>query len=464
MSLRRCVGPIAAIALLLPLLAVGGASVFVVDGRGDDWSAFDIMGISTRPPSTANASVDLTSLSVADNSSHWFFRLGYEWLRPLENASLALYLFGPDDSSPAGQDPLGNDVFFPAGASLAYAIYIELAPSFPSGSKVVFYDGLVWKNRTFPELGVAAARNDSAAFVELAVPRASLTALEAGSAAAAALVPSGPTTFTVADAVPDDTAPIQGRIGGRVPFFDYALNPPVEFTALGISDPYATGGDTVAIFVELTNAGMKNVSGLSAHVLIDGTALGSGESLLLLFGGTTVLSFNWTAIAGSHNVTAVSFPGGAFRSIRLEIGAAGADLSIREANARPPSPALNEPFSVEVRVANDGNAPSAGLTLLLKDGTLVLSSIPLPAITPGNTTVVSLPARLSRPGLFLLRVEIDGTSSMNSTAQVPVDVREPSPPFGIPGPVVLAVGVAAAGLAAWALTPRLRRGRAPPPE
>jgi hypothetical protein len=458
---RCALALLACASLLLP----PGESAYLVDGLADDWSAGDVVGVSTHPPSLANATVDLTSLSAADNATHWFFRLDFRWISPGANASLALYLFGPESGAGAQQDPSGNLVALPPGAPLSYALYIELVPSFPTGSHVSFFDGSLWKNRTFAELGVSAARNDSAGFVELAASRAGFAFLEAGSAAAAVLAPSGPSPsapLTVADSVPDNPAPPAGTISQRVAFYDYTLQPPIAFTALGIADPAGVEGQNTTVFVELTNTGPKTASGITGRVTIDGNVLGSTSGLTLLGGGTAVLSYPWPLTAGTHNVTAHSFPGGAGRSLLLTVPAAGANLAILGASANPANPEPDRPFTVEVRVRNNGNAAARGAQLLLKDGTLVLSSAPVPSIEPGATAVVSLPARLSRSGNALLRVEIDGVNLANGSTVLSVLVSPPNPPLGIPALAWLVIGVAACAAAAWVITPRVKRARKPP--
>jgi hypothetical protein len=460
----RAAGAIAAFAcaaLVLPC----AQGAYLVDGLADDWAEADIVGLSTHAPSSPNASVDLTSLSASENATHWFFRLDFDWLLPGENASLALYLFGPSSGAPAQLDPSGNLVSLPSGAALSYAVYIDLVPSFPTGSHVSFFDGSLWKNRTFAELGVTAARNDSAGFVELAASREGFAFLHAGFAAAAVLVPSSPSPsapLTVVDSIPDNPAPPAGTIAGRVAFYDYTLEPPIVFTALGIADPAAVEGQNTTVFVELTNTGPKTATAITGRLSIDGRTLGSTSGLTLLGGGTAVLSYPWPVTAGTHNVTAQSFPGGALRSLVLTIPAAAAVLAILDAALKPATPAPDQPFTVEVRLRNDGNAPSALAELLLKDGTLVLSSAPVPPIAPGATATVSIPARISLPGTAHLRIEIDGVNSANGTTQLTVLIQTPSPPFGIPAVAWLAIGVAACAAAAWVITPRLKRARGPP--
>ncbi len=457
-----CAAAFALFALQAPF---SQADPHLIDGHDLDWGPEDVIAKGARVPTEPDVAVDLTGLSASDNATSWFFRLSFLRLQPNANASLALYLFGPEDGRASPQEPLGFAVALPTGAPLHYVLYIELDPAFPVGSKVVFHDGVAWKNRTFAELGVAAARNDSAGFVELSAARDSFTFLEAGFAAAAVLSPAGAALRHLVDGVPDTATAPPGTLPGRARFFDYAFRPPVAFTALGLSDPYASEGDNLTIFVELTNQGPRNLSDLSAQVSIDGTALAAADGLALLGdGGTAVVSFEWQALAGLHNVTARSFPGGATRSLQLSVQAASPQLAVAQITVRPASPAPGETFAVEVEVRNTGTAPSTGGSLLLKDGTLVLDSQALPEVQPGGAARVTLQARIARSGSVSLRVEIDGAHGANATRTADIRVESPSPPFGLSPPVLVALGLAGVALAAWYLTPRLarlRRGRQP---
>lgn len=465
--------------LLRALLAIGiavavGAPAWpasgdiAVDGRASDWATADLIGTSLNAPSDASASIDLTALHAADNATSWFFRLSFDWVHPGVNASLALYLFPPADGDVDATDPSGAVVSFPNGSGLAYAIYLEVTPAFPTGSRVTFFDGITWKNRTFAELGVAAALNVSGGFLELSLARASFASLRAGRAAAVELLPAaggGPGPKELVDSIPDAPAPVGGRLSALVPFFDYALEPPVEFSALGLSDPFAADGDRVVVFVELTNLGPKNISSLSAQVLVDGAVVGSQSGLQLLPLGTAVLDFEWTVTGGSHNVTAISFPGGASRTLTMQARPPGAQLTIVSAVPSTSTPVAGAQFSIEVEVHNGGAGASGSVRVLLKDGTQVIGSQTVSSISANGTTKVSVSARATKAGLLPLRVEIDGITSPNSTTVVPLTVSAGDTPFGLLGPLVLVVGVAACAVGAWALAPRLQRRRErPPPE
>ena len=465
---------LAAFAAALPLATLLGlgtspaaADRYVIDGSDLDWGPEDLIAEGTRAPTEPNVSIDLTGLSAADNLTSWFFRLSFLTLAPGANASFALYLFGPDDGSPAPPEPMGFAVGLPPGAPLRYVLYLELDPSFPAGSKVVFHDGIAWKNRTLFELGVSAARNESAGFVELSAARDSFTFLEAGSAAAAVLAPAGAAARHMVDGLPEAAGTPPGTLGGRARFFDYSFRPPIAFTALGLSDPFARAGDNVTIFVELTNEGPRNVSGLSAQVFIDGSPLTAADGLTLLGGGgTAVVSFEWQAVAGLHNVTARSFPGGAARSLQLVVEAAAPELTVGAVTVRPATPAPGEAFAVDVQVQNTGTAPSTGGSLLLKDGTLVLDSEALPDLAAGGAAQVTFQARIARSGPVSLRVEIDGANGANATRTTEITLASPQPPFGLSTPVLVALGLAGVAAAAWFLTPRLsalRRGKGPEP-
>lgn len=449
--------------LVTALALVGSAAPLVeagphlVDGLGADWSVEELIAGGVRPPTESNVTIDLTTMSAADNGTSWFFRLSFLWQKPGENASMALYLFGPDDGAGGQAEPLGYGVLLPSGATLHYVLYIELDSAFPTSSKAVFNDGVAWKNRTFAELGVSAARNDSAGFVELSAARDSFTFLEAGSAAAAVLSPPGGAARHMVDGLPESAAAPPGTLASRARFFDYTFQPPVAFSAIGLSDPLARNGDNVTIFVELTNQGPRNLSGLSAQVSIDGVALAAQDGLTLLGGGTAVVSFAWQAAGGEHNVTARSFPGGATRSLHLALPSASADLVLLKVTVEPPTPAPGQAFSVAVDVENTGTAPSQGGRLLLKDGTLVLASSPIPPVEAGGSARVSLQARIARSGPVTLRVEIDGANGANSTQTTEILVQAPSPPFGLSPPVLIGLALGAVAAAAWTLTPRLAR-------
>ena len=463
---------LAVTALIMTALAAGSgtsAADIRVDGLANDWDAFDLIGTSSADPSDLNATADLKALYAADNTTDWFFLITLGWRGAPANASLALYLFGPDGNAPASQDPAGNLVWFPAGNALAYAIYFELTPTFPIGSHVAFFDGSAWKNRTFVELGVFAVLNESTGTLELSGSRGSFAFLHPGRAAAVELMPAAggaPGPKSLVDAIPDDTAPSGGHLAALVPFFDYSAEPPVDLTALGLSNPYASQGEQVQVFVELTNTGPKNITGLSAQVLVDGVVAGARGGLFLLHGGTAVVEFNWTVVSGSHNVTAVSFPGGASRSITLTVRPAGPQLRVVDAKASPSAPTAGVTFAVEVSVHNDGQVASAPSRVLLKDGTQVIASASLGAVAANGSTVVRLEAQIARTGAVPLRVEIDGESSANASANLALSVSPPSSTFGIPGPVILVGGAAGCAAAAWVLAPRLqrRRERPPPPE
>jgi hypothetical protein len=444
------VGPAAALA--------AQAGVHTVDGAGDDWQGEDVVGVSVYPASAA-AAYDLESVSAADNASRWFFRVSYS-LRVNDNATVALYLFGPPGGEPSTPEPRGHPFTLPAGAPLLYALYLELTPAFPAGSSLVFFDGVSWKNRTLGELGIAAARNDTDGFVELSAPRESLIFLRAGSLAAALVDPA---SGALQDSVPDTEPPPVSFIPGSVRFFDYSKEPPIVFSALGFSDPSAVDGQAIQIFLELTNTGPKTAAGVSAQVSIDGTTFGAREDLTLLGGnGTAVLSFGWVAVAGPHNVTAKSFPGGAARTLTAVIPGAQGVLSINGTHVEPSAPAPGQPFSVRVTVYNAGNGPSAPSELLLKDGTRVIGHAPLASIAPGGTTEASLGATIQTEGVRLLRVEINGVNSLNASATVEVPVTASPGPFGIPALYLLILGVSGAAVAMWFLTPRIVRGRRPP--
>ncbi len=469
--MKRSTAGVAAAALIMMVVGPAGGAAGAdirVDGRAADWEAADLIGTSIGDPTDANATADLKALYAADNGTDWFFLLTLGWRGPPANASLALYLFGPDGNAPASEDPAGNLVGFPAGNALVYAIYFELTPSFPNGSHATFFDGLTWKNRTFAELGVVAVLNESTGMLELSGSRGSFAFLHPGRAAAVELMPApggAPGPKTLVDAIPDDPAPSGGHLSALVPFFDYAAEPPVDLTALGLSNPFASQGEQVQVFVELTNTGPKNITGLSAQVLVDGVVAGARGGLFLLHGGTAVVEFNWTVAAGSHNVTAVSFPGGASRTLMLTVRPAGAQLRVVDATASPSAPTAGQTFAVDVSVHNDGVVASPPSRVLLKDGTQVIATANLAPVSANGSTVVRLEAQITRTGIVPLRVEIDGETAGNSSANLALTVSAPSSPFGIPGPVILVAGAAGCAAAAWVLAPRLqrRRERTPPP-
>lgn len=448
--LLTVVGPAAALA--------AQAGMHTVDGAGDDWQGEDVVGVSAYP-AAGPAPYDLESVSAADNATRWFFRVSYS-LRVNDNASVALYLYGPAGGEAAALEPRGHPFTLPSGAPLLYALYIELTPLFPAGSSLVFFDGVSWKNRTLGELGIAAARNDTDGFVELSAPRESLIFLRAGSLSAALF---DPVSGALQDSVPDTEPHPVAFISGRARFFDYARDPPIVFSALGFSDPSAVEGEAIKIFLELTNTGPKTAGGVSAQVSIDGTTLGAREGLTLLGGnGTAVMSFDWVAVAGPHNVTATSFPGGASRTLTAMVPGAQGVLSINGTTVSPPAPAPGEPFSVRVTVHNAGNGPSAPSELLLKDGTRVIGHAPIASIAPGATAEASLGATFATEGVRVLRVEINGVNSANASATVEVAVTASPGPFGVPAVVLLVAGVTGAAVAMWFLTPRIVRGRRPP--
>jgi hypothetical protein len=448
-----------AIALLFgPVASVAAQAAFhVADGRGDDWQGEDVVGVSVYPAATA-APLDLLSVSAADNGTHWFFRFSYG-LRTSANVSIALYLFGAEGGQPAPAEPRGHPFSLPGGAALLYVIYIDLTPAFPAGSSLVFFDGVSWKNRTLGELGIEAARNDTDGFIEISAPRNSLIFLSAGTLAVALFDSASGVLY---DSVPDDEPHPVPALHARVAFYDYALQPPIVFSALGFSDPGAVEGQKIQIFLELTNTGPKTAYGISAQVAIDGTTLGSREGLNLLGNnGTAVLSFEWVAVAGPRNVTAKSFPGGASRTLTAIIPGAQAVLSINATQVEPATPAPGQMFLVRVTVYNAGNGPSSQGEVLLKDGTKVIARAPLAPVGAGQSTVVGLSASLATEGPQILHVEIDGVNAANASAAVEVPVTAAGGPLGVPAWAIMVAGIVAIGLGTWFLTPRLMPAQPP---
>lgn len=449
-----------AAALLAVLLAASAPAAAVVanlshvsDGRGDEWAAFDLIATGSLSPSAGGA-WDLTGLSADDNASSWFFAVNYSSLAPATNSTMALYLMGPASGIQSAVDPRGWNLTLPTGLPLVYALYFDLNGALPGTSSVWFFDGITWKNRTFAELGISAARNDSVGLIEMAAPRGGLPFLTQGSVAAVFFDP----IRAAVDAVPDLNGP--GRLTEAAPLFDYTNHPPLVFTALGFSDPGAAQGQTIGIYLELTNAGPKPLSGVSATVFIDGNPLGSKEGLTLLgANGTTVLAFNWTAQEGTHNVSATSYPGGSTRTISATFAGASALLVVERAEPSPATPVPGQDFHVLITVRNVGEADSLPARILLKESTYVISMTEIPALGPGESVNATLGANYDRAGAHLLRVEVDGIHTDGASRVFDVTVMNSAGPFGIDLVILAAIAVVGAGAAMWFVTPRLLKER-----
>jgi len=438
--------------LLLAAAAPAGSAVAQEthrsDGHGDDWDGEDVVALGDLA-ARAGAPLDLTALLADDNASHWFFAANYTVVGAPGNSTLAFYFFGEDQAgSPA--EPRGLGVRLPAGAALTFAIYLDLSGPLPGASELTYFDGASWKVRTLQELGLTAARNDTAGLIEFSAPRDSLLFLAAGRLAAVLFNASG----TAVDAVPD----LVGQppsVSAAAAFFDYSYRPPIAFTAIGFSDPGAAEGQPVLLFLQLSNEGPKTATGVSAHVFVDGEPLGAREGLTLLPGGTAVMNFTWTARAGQHNFTATSFPGGQQATISAVFSGAAAVLVVEGARIEPATVHAGDNFRVLVTVRNLGAAPSGAAEILLKDATRVLSRASVPQLPPGGAVLASLGATYELPGTRTLRVEVDGVHTPGAAAEVEVAVQQRPVPFELPLEALALLVVAGAALAMWFLTPAL---------
>jgi hypothetical protein len=426
----------------------------VLDGHADDWDSQDVVAVGLVE-ARGGAALELTALLADDNATHRFFAVNYTALRAAGNDTLALYFFA-GESATAPEEPRGLALTLPSGAALVYALYLDLSEPLPGGSELMFFDGSSWRNRTLADFRIVAARNDTSGVLEVSAPRDTFIFPAGGGLATVVFDPNG----TALDGVPDlvGQPPALGR---TAPVFDYSAHPPIEFTAIGFSDPGAAEGQPVLLFLQLSNTGPKTATGVSAHVLVDGEPLGAREGITLLPGGTAVLNFTWTARAGLHTFTATSFPGGTQRTITAAFSGPAAVLTIEDVRIEPSTVYIGQDFHVLVTVRNLGAAPSGAADLLLKDATRIVSRGSVPSLPPGESANASMRAYYELPGTRTLRVEINGVHTPGALREVEVEVQEPGLPFGLPLEAIALLVVGATGAGVWLLTPRLLAERPP---
>jgi subtilase family serine protease len=247
--------------------------------------------------------------------------------------------------------------------------------------------------------------------------------------------------------------------GGAVDVRDLALDP---------AQPVA--GETVRAQATVANAGNDTAEDLAARVFVDGEPVGDDVALDTIEANATVPleGPGWAGDAGRHTVEVqVGTPGG------LDAGAplARATTTVQVAPP-PPTLALHEPqplaiaqanATLEVTVANEGQAPAAGLAVALVVDGRQLARTPVDALEPGANATVTLAVDDAPANATSAQVAVDGPDGLQlvdedgdpitGTAR-PVPLSDAAGPDGdaqstpAPGPAALLAGLAGLAVAA----------------
>ncbi len=142
---------------------------------------------------------------------------------------------------------------------------------------------------------------------------------------------------------------------------------PAGFAAapIWISSASSTGGDSLKIFAIVNNTSTTTVNG-TVSFLVDGTSVGSVD-ISLAAGAANIFSVPWTAVAGTHSITA---------TLDNPVDANGLPVSLSETVAgpisitvaeAPPAPLAVQYFNAAMNDANSVAGPALSGALAAVD-------------------------------------------------------------------------------------------------